>query len=206
MKYIRSIFVALAMLVGLSTVAHAGGYDNNNVASTVAANYSKLSDSDKQKLLAELSKTDNSTVQSVADGVKNVTPEDVEKWSNAGKSVGVAIGAMVKELGVGLAGSITSFTDTTVGKVAVGALLFKLFHNEAEHYLMCGVILFVFLPIWFFSYRRNCLGFVYEEDTIFGVQTKRKRWQNIGTDEQNGWHFGTIVVMFAAFVWIFLSA
>lgn len=205
MKFVRNLFMFVVLFMGLVTVAHAGAYDNTNVAQTVAANYSKLSDSDKQKLLAELSKQETAG-QTAAQVAQSITPEDVEKWSNAGKAVGVAIGAMVKELGVGVAGGISSFTDTTVGKVAVGALLFKLFHDEAEHYLMCAVILFVILPLWFYSYRRTCLSYTLEEHIFFGIKTHRKRWSNTGTDNENGTHIIAAAIMFIAFIWTFLGA
>jgi hypothetical protein len=197
----KQIFMMVFLVLALfSNGAHAERYANNDAATVVSNNFKNLSPVEQQRMLAELSKPSGQ----VAD--KNISAEDVERWALVGRSVGVAIGEMFKSLGMGLVGTIEQFSATTVGKVAIGILLWKLFGNQIEHYILAATLLFIIVPLWWTSVRRNCMSFSLKEDELFGRKYVTKHWRNNGDDGANALHILSGLVIFATLIITILTA
>lgn len=62
-----------------------------------------------------------------------ITPENVSKWAEIGKSVGVAIGATARELNV----EVNAFAMSPVGKFAMFLLAWNFFINDIFNLAVC---------------------------------------------------------------------
>ena len=71
--------------------------------------------------------------------------EKAKEWAELGQQVGVALVATAKELGI----AVEDFSHTTIGKVTIGIIVWKLMGKE----ILRGVVGFLFLVVGIWMWR-----------------------------------------------------
>lgn len=126
------------------------------------------------------------------------TTEQVDKWVDVGKNIGLAITSVAKELGV----AVDSFMNTTTGKVTVGLIIYKIIGRDVVHIMIGSSLLIIMLPLWVYFFRRIC---VIKSMTIEYPVEKFKKVKKIEHYEE-GYVDGTRFVMLLVLAGIVLTS
>ena len=99
-----------------------------------------------------------------------ITPENVVKWVEIGKSIGVAIGSTAKELGV----EANTFAQTPLGKFALFLILWKFFGQDLLLLALMLAFLFLILRIGITFYNARYIYTYEDKSYLSGLLTLRK--------------------------------
>jgi hypothetical protein len=134
---LMTAFIILAVTAG---PALGQGTPQNNTNVTV--DLTKLDASTQATILNQIKKESQGTVSEVA---KNVTPDEVQKWSAIGKGLGDAIASAAKALNTG----VNDFIKTPAGILVVWAIFGYLFGGTLMHIVFVPIVWFVLMfTIW----------------------------------------------------------
>lgn len=145
----KQIIIGL-MLTLCSTMAFA------EVTSQDLGEFNNLTATQKAEVLALMAKKKEQN--DIKKEAKSTIPEiktsaQVQEWVDVGKSIGVGLAAVGNELGI----AADKLAGTTIGKVAIVALVVHFF-GEGTWHIILGIVWFlVFLPMWFRYFNKMCL-------------------------------------------------
>lgn len=77
----------------------------------------------------------------------------MNEWAEWGQNMGVALAATAKELGV----AVDDFSKTTVGKVTIAVIVYKIIGKEILKFMTGMFCLVVGICLWTYFYRRMCM-------------------------------------------------
>lgn len=167
----KQILIGL-MLSLCSTIAFA------EVSSADLGEFNNLTAAQKAEVLTLMAqKKEINTIKA-----KTVLPEiktsaQVQEWVDVGKSIGVGLAAVGNELGI----AADKLAGTTIGQVAIIALVVHFF-GEATWHIMLGIVWFiVFLPMWFRYFNRMCLIKDVTTTTTGGTDTTKATTKTVTT-------------------------
>lgn len=109
--------------------------------------WDKLTNSQKAELQLQAAKAADFAIQKE---VKSVSPDDVQKWVNIGKNIGIGFAATAKELGIG----IDELMKTDTGKIAMFLIVWHYIGETFVGYLFGGIWFLIALPAWAYYMRR----------------------------------------------------
>jgi len=119
MNKLAFAFVVIIFLIAGGYMHSASAADSLNTQSVTDAGWEKLTPAQQttilQKVAAEAANTKDSTT--------TVSPENFQKWVDAGTSVGRGLASIVKELGI----TVNEFVTTPAGKIGVAVLIAHVF-------------------------------------------------------------------------------
>lgn len=101
---------------------------------------------------------------------KNV--EKVREWAELGQSVGVALVATAKELGI----AVDDFAQTGVGKVTIGVLVWKIMGKEVTRVVVSIIYLISGVWLWNVYFRKMCIVKSISYETNSKKVSKIEHW------------------------------
>lgn len=170
--------LALFALTLSMAFAHAG-------TDTRLSGYDNLTDAQKAELAVKVS-------EMAAAQQKPVVPSitTVEKWAGFGQQIGSALAGTARELGI----VANEFIQTPAGQVTMYMIIWKVMGSEIVHVGAGLLILFTFVPLWIYLFRRMCLikGFKVQQIEHEG-KTKNinvpQYYEPRDVSEERGWMF-----------------
>lgn len=125
-----------------------------------------------------------------------VSPENFQKWVDAGTSVGKGLASIVKELGI----TVNEFIASPAGKIGVAVLIAHVFGNEIIHIVFGTLGLCIWLPIWIYTYRRFCVlkAVTLERHGLFSYKKTveyRKNNDLYDGENTNLWRFWLLIAL-----------
>jgi hypothetical protein len=150
-----------------------------------------LPESERVKILGMLAEAKKAKEAGVVEKVAAATPEKLEMYAGVGVQIGKAIAATAKELGF----EVNEFAKTTIGKLTVAMIIWKLVGAKFFGVILGVGFLTVFLFIWMHIYNRRLLKIVKsdvttEEPNAEGkiVKTRKIHYDNsIGSTDERAW-------------------
>lgn len=119
--------------------------------------------------------------------------EQMKEYADLGQKYGVALAATAKELGK----SVDEILNTTVGKVAMVLIVWKVVGQELLGIVM-GLLWFsTMIPIWAYFYRRMCVVKSITFEPVEGFRSRKKVVEYYNTNFSEAMH-GTRFLMFFA--------
>lgn len=158
---------SLVLAIALVTVGQI--LDTRNLSPTQTA--------ELQMKYAELIEEGNS--------IENI--EKVKEWSELGQSVGVALVATAKELGI----AVDDFSKTGIGRVTIAVIVWKIMGKEALRVIISTIYLIVGILFWNHYFRKLCVikSVTYEN----GKKTKVEHFDP--SESMDGFRFIMLVVL-----------
>jgi hypothetical protein len=147
MNRLAFVFVVIMFLIAGGYMHSASAADSLNTQSITDAGWYKLTPAQQATILQQVAS------QSVDKKDPTVSPENFQKWVDAGTSVGKGLASIVKELGI----TVNEFLTTPAGKIGIAALIAHVFGHEIINVIGVMVGLCIWLPIWIYTYRRICV-------------------------------------------------
>jgi hypothetical protein len=158
---------SLVLAIALVTVGQV--LDTRNLSPTQQA--------ELQMKYAELVEKGNST--------ENI--EKVKEWSELGQSVGVALVATAKELGI----AVDDFSKTGIGKVTIAVIVWKIMGKEVVRTVISIIYLITGVWLWNHYFRKLCVikSVTYENG-------KKSRVEHFNpSDSMDGFRFIMLIVL-----------
>lgn len=157
----------LVLVVALATVGQV--LDTRNLSPTQQA--------ELQTKYAELVEQGNS--------VENL--EKVREWAELGQSVGVALVATAKELGI----AVDDFSQTGIGKVTIAVIVWKIMGKEVVRTVISVIYLIIGVWLWNHYFRKLCVikSIAYE----LGKKTKIEYFDP--SESMDGFRFVMLIVL-----------
>jgi hypothetical protein len=193
MKYLLS-FLALAMLLlAVPTFAQDQG--------TGPSVSPKIEDMDVQQFLSYQKMLRQQNTKSLP--LENLTPENVNKYAQMGKGLGIAIneglGAVTK--------NVEQFAQTSAGKWLMVLITWKVMGNDAvglartaAQFAVGGTLLVLGVPFFIYIYRRNCVAYpLLKSKTKVGFLTIKEEYAGVNDpihDDAGPWGYAVSFVIF----------
>jgi len=190
MNRLAFVFVVIMFLIAGGYMHSASAADSLNTQSITDAGWYKLTPAQQATILQQVAS------QSVDKKDPTVSPENFQKWVDAGTSVGKGLASIVKELGI----TVNEFLTTPAGKIGIAALIAHVFGHEIINVIGVMVGLCIWLPIWIYTYRRICvLQTVTMERTGFWHYKKtvvyRKNGDSYESENTNYWRIWMLIAL-----------
>lgn len=153
------------------------------IAQTV--DLSNLPEQTKQEIMQKVQQTNP----------QSLTPENVSKWAEVGKSVGVAIGATARELNV----EVNAFASSPVGKFAMFLLAWNFFISDLFNTAIClAMLIFGMYLMWRIYHNR----YEYEYENVpyfwgaFSVRKVKSSKLSKNYEDDAYWVYFTAAIVF----------
>jgi hypothetical protein len=172
MKMKMKIFIMLLMAMSFTASAQAQIYTSGLT--------------DKQKAELKLQVENIKLANDIAD-TEMPKAQEVKEYAELGESIAKAIGSCAKELGV----AVDDFSKTTVGKTAIGLIVWKMVGRDVVKVLVGVGFITFFVMFWIYFFRKMCVikSVEYNEDG------KKKKITNYGEGHVCGTRFAMLVVL-----------
>lgn len=112
------------------------------------AGYNNLSDAQKAELAVKVAE-----MASTKKAPSVPTIGTVERWASFGQQIGSALAGTARELGI----VANEFIKTPAGQITMVLIIWKIMGSEIVHIVSGLMILAIFLPLWFYMFRRMCV-------------------------------------------------
>lgn len=112
-----------------------------------------LSEEQKAQLVqqAEQMKQQSGTNETIIEKVSN--PENLNKWVEVGKGMGIAIAEVAQHVGM----AADKFLESSAGKITLALIIWKVIGTDLVHVFGGIAFMLVFIPMWFYFFKRICL-------------------------------------------------
>lgn len=192
MKYIYTILV----LAVLALVTPSFAQDQGTGPSVAP----KIEDMDVQQFLSYQKMLRQQNTKSLS--LENLTPENVNKYAQMGKGLGIAIneglGAVTK--------NVEQFAQTSAGKWLMVLITWKVMGNDAvglartaAQFIVGGTLLVLGTPFFIYIYRRNCVAYpLLKSKTKVGFLTVKKEYAGVNSpihDDAGPWGYAVSFVI-----------
>ncbi len=180
----KKLIIASLLAFGLVTGPAMAGIDRNDF------NLSGLNETQKAALIQQAEKMRAATQETV------VTAEKVSEWTVLGKEVASAFISLAAELGK----TVDEVLTTTIGKVALALIIYKVMGNDILGVVGGLIWLMLFVPGWIYFTRKFMIVgdvvTVYDKDTGKMVKkTVESKFKNLNKDSRvaRAWTFGVLL-------------
>lgn len=138
----KNLFIAFLLTITFMSPVFAGSITTEDLG-----NFNSLTETQKAQVIADIARAKE------ANGVTSdlpTTPEKMKEWADFGTAIGKGMAATARELGIAL----DEFSKSTVGKIAIGLLIYKVAGKDLLGYIF-GTLWFLFgIPTWIYFFKR----------------------------------------------------
>ena len=119
--------------------------------------------------------------------------EDVGKWANLGKEVGVAVNESLSAV----TKTATDFSHTGLGKLTIALVVYKVIGRDILHYFIGFVFLVFSIFLYRFIHKKFCVPQKILDEEVYNEETKKtsKSWSYEKPEDMEEWKITNIIIL-----------